>query len=119
MVACLVIILSISSLLQVQCFPIYSVLMALGNPVVDYFSLDIEGAEYNVLETIPFNNTRIKLFGIEVVHAGKIFNGTQKDIDQIMSENGFVHVGTSHSDKFYKKRLSKNDIFPKNIIKVI
>ena len=102
-----------------QCFPIYSVLMALGNPVVDYFSLDIEGAEYNVLKTIPFNKTRIKLFGVEVEHAGKIFNGTQHDIDNIMSENGFVHVGTSRLDKFYKRKLSKNDIFPKNIIKVM
>ena len=33
---------------QVQCFPLYSVLQALDNPKVDYFSLDIEGAEYPV-----------------------------------------------------------------------
>ena len=38
----------------VQCFPLYTILLALGNPVVDYFSLDIEGAEYPVLKTIPF-----------------------------------------------------------------
>ena len=31
--------------IRVQCFPLYSVLMALGNPTVHYFSLDIEGAE--------------------------------------------------------------------------
>ena len=40
--------------LRVQCFPLYSILMALGNPTVDYFSLDIEGAEFPVLKTIPF-----------------------------------------------------------------
>jgi hypothetical protein len=34
-----------------QCFPIYSVLMALGNPTVDLFSLDIEGAEIQVKMT--------------------------------------------------------------------
>ena len=39
--------------LQVHCFPLYSVLMALGNPLVDYLSLDIEGAEFKVLETVP------------------------------------------------------------------
>ena len=33
---------------QMQCFPIYSMLLAVGNPVVDYMSLDIEGAEYGV-----------------------------------------------------------------------
>ena len=39
--------------IKVQCFPIYSVLKAIGNPKIDYFSLDIEGAElqvtYNIL----------------------------------------------------------------------
>ena len=34
--------------IEVQCFPLYSVLMAIGNPTVDYFSLDIEGAEFQV-----------------------------------------------------------------------
>ena len=33
---------------QLQCFPIYSMLMAVGNPTVDYLSLDIEGAELAV-----------------------------------------------------------------------
>ena len=27
----------------VQCFPLYSILLAIGNPVIDLFSLDIEG----------------------------------------------------------------------------
>ena len=40
--------------IKLQCFPLYSVLQALGLPTVDYFSLDIEGAEYQVLKTIPF-----------------------------------------------------------------
>jgi len=40
--------------IQVQCFPLYSVLMALGNPNVDYFSLDIEGAELVMLKTLPW-----------------------------------------------------------------
>lgn len=33
---------------QMQCFPLYSMLLAVGNPTVDYMSLDIEGAEYGV-----------------------------------------------------------------------
>ena len=39
----------------VQCFPLYSVLMALNNPHIDYFSLDIEGAEAAILKTVPWN----------------------------------------------------------------
>ena len=34
--------------IKVQCFPIYSVLKAIGNPKIDYFSLDIEGTELQV-----------------------------------------------------------------------
>ncbi len=46
--------------IRMQCFPVYSILMAIGNPVVDYFSLDIEGAELPVLRTIPFDKVDIK-----------------------------------------------------------
>jgi len=32
----------------VQCLPLYSALMAIGNPRVDYFSLDVDGPELQV-----------------------------------------------------------------------
>ena len=31
-----------------QCFPVYSLLLALNNPTINLFSLDIEGLEYQV-----------------------------------------------------------------------
>ena len=46
---------------DVTCLPLYSILLALGNPTVDYFSLDVEGAEYDVLKTIPYNEVDIKV----------------------------------------------------------
>ena len=39
---------SIIFLFQMQCFPIFSLILALGNPVIDYLSLDIEGTELEV-----------------------------------------------------------------------
>ena len=33
---------------DLQCFPLYSLLLAVGNPTINYFSLDIEGAEFQV-----------------------------------------------------------------------
>lgn len=44
-----------------QCFPIYAILSALNLTTVDYFSLDIEGAELDVLKTIPWNKVLIKV----------------------------------------------------------
>ena len=45
---------------RVQCWPIYSLLLALGNPKVDFFSLDVEGSELGVLTTIPFDKVDIR-----------------------------------------------------------
>jgi len=52
-------------MVTVQCFPLYSILLALGNPRVDFFSLDIEGSEMKVLRTIPFDKVDIEIFLIE------------------------------------------------------
>jgi hypothetical protein len=46
---------------SVECFPLYSILLALNQTVVDYFSLDIEGIELRVLKAIPFDLLTIKV----------------------------------------------------------
>ena len=43
------------------CLPFFSVLLALGNPAVDYFSLDVEGAELQILQPIPWHKVQIKV----------------------------------------------------------
>lgn len=47
--------------IRVQCFPLILYIAALGIKTIDYFSLDIEGNEIDVLETIPFNEVNIKV----------------------------------------------------------
>ena len=42
-----------------QCFPLQSVLVALGNPIVDYFSLDVEGSEFPILKSLDWDNVNI------------------------------------------------------------
>lgn len=44
---------------NVTCLPLFSILMALDNPIIDYFSLDVEGSELAVLKTIPFDKVNI------------------------------------------------------------
>lgn len=44
---------------NVQCFPLYSIMMAQGRTKVDYFSLDVEGNELDVLRTIPWHKVDI------------------------------------------------------------
>ena len=94
--------------IQVQCFPLYAVLMALDNPHVDYFSLDIEGAEAAILSTLPWDRINVTSWTIEVNHAGEIFPQSQADIRQFMQEKGYDLVGALHiDDVFFNKDLNR------------
>lgn len=45
----------------VQCFPLYSLLLAVNQTRVDFFSLDIDGHELKVLRTIPWHLVDIRV----------------------------------------------------------
>eukprot|EP00096_Caligus_rogercresseyi_P014241 TRINITY_DN673_c0_g1_i1.p1 TRINITY_DN673_c0_g1~~TRINITY_DN673_c0_g1_i1.p1 ORF type:complete len:306 (-),score=87.01 TRINITY_DN673_c0_g1_i1:282-1199(-) len=75
--------------IRVQCFPLFSILMALGNPTVHYLSLDIEGAELPVLRTVPFDDVDIKLMGIESNHMGEIFPGSKVELIRALADRGY------------------------------
>ncbi len=53
---------------EVQCFPLYSYLLALNRTHVDYLSLDVEGDELSVLRTIPFDKVTITVITVEFKH---------------------------------------------------
>ena len=50
-----------AKIIKAVCLPIYTILSAVGNPVVDFFSLDVEGAELEILKTIPWDKVHIKV----------------------------------------------------------
>ena len=90
--------------IEMQCFPLYTVLMALGNPTVDLFSLDIEGAELQVLKTIPWDKVNIRVLLIEVNHIGEIFKGSPKALNQLLKKSGFKFFRSTTIDDIYVKR---------------
>ena len=51
-------------------------MLALGNPIVDYFSLDVEGSEFPILKSLDWDNVNISVISVEMNHAGDIFEGT-------------------------------------------
>ena len=65
-----------------QCFPLASIVYALGNPVIDYLSLDIEGAELDVLKTIPFDELNIQLMSLEIIRKKLNLNVPGDHVDQ-------------------------------------
>ena len=83
---------------QVYCFPFYSMMLALNQTHIDYFSLDVEGLELDILRTIPFDKLDISIFTVEYVH-GK---GGEAAYTEYMKSKGY-HV---HSRiKFFKPEI--------------
>ena len=75
---------------------------------MDYFSLDIEGAEYPVLKTIEYDKVDIGTISVEINHAGKIFDGTREDIKELLENNGYSFVTTVHIDDIFMKKKVSN-----------
>ena len=46
---------------QLQCFPLYSLLLAMGSPTVNLLVLDVESAETLVLRTLPWDKIDIEV----------------------------------------------------------
>jgi len=86
---------------DLQCFPLYSLILALGNPTINYFSLDIEGAEFMVLQSLPWDRVDIEVIAIELAHAGKVFPGSREEVHQFMEEKGYIYVGTIEIDDVF------------------
>nr|CAH0110638.1 unnamed protein product [Daphnia galeata] len=74
-----------ASVYTVQCFPLYSILLAVGRTHVDYFGLDVEGAEYKILETIPWHKVNIKTMTVEWNHIPE----GEPALTRLMESNNF------------------------------
>ena len=51
---------------SVECYPLYSLLLAMDQTRVDFLSLDIEGAELAVLRTVPWDKVRGGVLSIDI-----------------------------------------------------
>ena len=99
--------------IKVQCFPLQSVLLALDNPTVDYFSLDVEGSEFAILKTLDWDKIDISIISVEMNHAGEIFNGSKEDIHALLEHNGFSYITSANIDDIFlstKKKNRKNNL---------
>ncbi len=49
---------------QVQAIPLFTLLSAINLTTIDFLSLDVEGAEYDILKTIPIEIINITVFKV-------------------------------------------------------
>ena len=105
---------------EFQCFPLFSVLMALDNPTVTLLSLDIEGAEFEVFRSLPWDKVDIEVIVTELVHAGEVFKlhlptqitapiqvfpGSRQEIIKYLESKNYQFVGNLFDDIFVRKDL--------------
>ncbi|XP_060568196.1 protein Star-like [Ruditapes philippinarum] len=73
---------------KVKCYPLISILQAINRYEVDYFSLDIEGAEEGVLSKIPWEKVNIKIISIE----HNKWRGGKLNLKHFMEKRGYKYV---------------------------
>ncbi|CAG0903233.1 unnamed protein product, partial [Darwinula stevensoni] len=82
---------------ELICFPLESFLSVIGQSKIDFFSLDIEGMDYEVLTSIPWDILDIQIMMVE---SNK---GTREQILKFMAEKNYRHA----------KKLNIDDVFEK------
>ena len=99
-------------------------MLALDRTTVHLLSLDIEGAELEVLRSIPFDKVDIKVIVVEVKHVNKVFNDAddddadiEQDIDKLLARNGFnlfakVHINNVYVKEEFKHKRLKSQFKP-------
>ena len=83
-------------LLEVECIPINELLQMLPTNKIDYLSIDTEGSEFRILQTLDFSFYDIDVIGFEVLTP-------RKEIPTFMEKNGYKLINNLGYDHIYKK----------------
>jgi FkbM family methyltransferase len=77
--------------------PVSALLEAHGAPtVIDYWSLDTEGAELTILRSFPFNERAFRALTVEHNRLA-----ARAEIHELLSENGYARVRGGRIDDYY------------------
>ena len=71
-----------------------------------------------MLKPIEYDKVDIGTISVEIKHAGKIFDGTRKDIKELLGNNGYAFVTSVHIDDIFTKKKVSNMHF-KTIIRIV
>jgi hypothetical protein len=79
----------------VPCLPLDSLLLAINRTRVDYLSLDVEGHELDVLETISWSRFDIRTISVEYKHVRR----GKKAVADYMTRHGYRLVADLHASQ--------------------
>ena len=84
----------------VPCFSLNTIMAALGVKHVDFFSLDVEGSELEVVQSIDYTQLDIDMFSIETLHGPK----TKPLIIKHLEDNNYELKRDTNVDIFLVKK---------------
>ena len=100
-----------SSPTAVPCFSLETMMLALNRTSIDYFSLDVEGHERQVLDAIPW--TRINIRAITIEYPDLKGAARQDGINKLklyMKQNGYRDVGQ------FDEAIADRDLWNRDIL---
>ena len=68
-------------------------------PVIDYMSVDVEGAELLILNEFPFDEYCVRAMSVETNDQHQV----ERDLHELLSKQGYTYEGHSGVDEFYVK----------------
>ena len=82
-------------------------MLALNRTTIDFFSLDVEGAELKVLESIDFGKLNIRTLTVEYEHV----EGGKAVLEDLLNKNGMNKYKTIVDNSIWARDLFfiKND----------
>lgn len=95
----------VGSTFKTFCHSLTSLLKQTGATHIDYFSLDVEGAELDVLSSINWNLTNIDVFTIETTR-------NRREILNFMNKHGYKWLRLQGVDDVFRKHHDKSYTSP-------
>lgn len=80
--------------IDVECYTLTSLAKKFGIKEIDFLSVDTEGGELEILKSIDFDETPVKVVSVENNHYDREFR-------RFMESSGFIYVGTFRVDEIY------------------
>lgn len=89
---------------RVKCFPLFSLLLAINTTSVDYLSLDTDGTELQVLDTLPFERVSIEIID---VHVPLEFEDSVDVLKKEMTDKNYTYLQNFRSNYVFKLNPTK------------
>ncbi|XP_042862707.1 uncharacterized protein LOC122247478 [Penaeus japonicus] len=79
--------------IEVQCIPLYTIVKAMGIKHIDFLSLDVEGAELGILDTVPWDKLSFSVMAIESSYPEQLI--------KFLNEKGYRHIDSKRRDHIF------------------